>query len=119
VVGTAVEGNNVLPVIDNLLGDEGDIHREAVAASSLPASLTAPAASDLVQTAIRSRALVTAESKDKRSNVVGLESLDHLLGHDGGGHGSTSVGGDGVDVDAVLVTLKSKSAREAEDTTFL
>jgi hypothetical protein len=90
-----------------------------MATGSLPSSLTAPAAANLVQTTSGVGALVTAESKDKRSNVVGLEGLDHLLGHDSGSHGSTSVGSDGVDVNAILVALESKSTREAEDTTFL
>jgi hypothetical protein len=119
VVGTAVKGDNRLPVLENLLRGEGNINGEAVAASSLPSSLAAPTATDLIETTSRVRALVTAESKDKRSNVVRLESLNHLLGHDGSGHGGTSIGSNGVDVDAVLVTLKSKGSRETKNTTFL
>lgn len=114
-----VKVDNLLPLLDNLLRHQRHVDGEAVAAASLPSSLADPAAADLVKAASGVGALVAAEGEDKGSNVVGLEGVDHLLGHDGGGHGSAGVGGNGVDVDAVLEALESQSAGEAKDTAFL
>lgn len=119
VCSAIVKVGNVVPVLDNLFRHKGHVDGEGVAAGSLPSSATTPAAADFVETTGRGRALVTAESKDKRSNVAGLECLDHLLGHDGGGHGSTGVGSNGVDEDVVLETLKSQGSGESKDTAFL
>lgn len=119
VVRLAVKGDNILPVLDNLLRDKGDIDGEAVAGGSLPSGLSAPAAADLVEAAGGVGALIAAEGEDERSNVVGLEGLDHLLWHDGGGHGCAGVGGDCVDKDVVLVAFEGEGAREAENTAFL
>lgn len=119
ISATIVKVDDVIPVLHDLLGNQWHVDGEAVASGSLPSSLTAPTAADLVKTASRVGTLVAAESENKRSNVVGLEGLDHLLGHDGGGHGSSGVGGDGVDVDAILEAFKSKRSGEAKNTTFL
>lgn len=115
----ALKVNNVLPVLDNLLGSEDDVNGEAVTGSTLPAGTASPTAADFVEAARGVGALVAAESEDERGNVVGLEGLDELLGHDGGGHGGTGVGSNGVDVDAVLETLEGQSTGESEDTAFL
>lgn len=114
-----IEVDNSFPVLDNLLGNKLDVHREAVSTGSLPASATAPATSNLVKASCGSRALVATESEDEGCYVVRLEGLNHLFGHDGGGHGSASIRGDGVDEDVVLVTLKGQCARETKNTTFL
>ena len=119
VVSPAVKGDNVLPVLEDLLGGEGDIDGEAVTASSLPPGLTDPATANLVEAAGRVGDLVAREGEDEGRDVVGLEGLNKLLGKDGLGHGGTGVGGDGVDVDVVLGTLKSESPGETEDTSFL
>ena len=120
VVGTLVEGDDILPVLDNLLRGQGHVDGEAVAAGALPPGGTNPAAADFVEAASGVLGnLVAAESKDKRSNVVGLEGLDELLGEDGLGHGGTSVGGDGVDEDVVLGTLEGDGTGEAKDGAFL
>lgn len=119
VCAAIVEVDDLLPVLNNLLRNQGNVNGEAVATGSLPSGLADPTAADLVQAAGGVRALVAAESEDKRSNVVGLEGVNHLLRHDGGGHGGTGVGSNGVDVDAVLEALESKGTREAENTAFL
>lgn len=106
-------------MLDNLLRDKLDIHREAVTTGSLPAGLSTPAAAYLIQPAGGVGAAVTAESEDERSNVVGLEGLDHLGGHDGSRHGSTSVGGDGVDKDVVFLAFDGECSGETENTAFL
>lgn len=106
-------------MLDNLLRSEDDVNGEAVTGSTLPAGTASPTAADLVKSASGVGALVAAESEDERGNVVGLEGLDELLGHDGGGHGGTGVGSNGVDIDAVLETLKGQSTGESEDTAFL
>lgn len=114
-----VKVDNLLPLLDDLLRHQRHVDGEAVAAGSLPSSLADPTAADLVQAASGVGALVAAEGEDKGSNVVRLEGIDHLLGHDGGGHGSAGVGGNGVDVDAVLEALEGQSAGEAKNTAFL
>lgn len=114
-----IKVEDLLPLLDNLLRYQRYVNGEAVASASLPSSLTDPAAADLIQAASGVGALVAAEGEDKGSNVVGLEGIDHLLGHDGGGHGSAGVGGNGVDVDAVLEALESQSTGEAKNTAFL
>lgn len=120
VLGAAVlKVGNLAPVLDNLLGGQGDVDGEAVAAGLLPAGLAAPAGADLVEATGGVGADVAAEGEDEGSNVVGLEGLEHLGGEDSLGHGSTSVGSNGVDVDVVLGTLDGQSARETEDTAFL
>lgn len=106
-------------MLDNLLGDELDVHGESVTASSLPASLAGPAAADLVESASGVRAVIATEGEDERRNVVGLEGLNHLGGHDGSGHSGTGVGGNSVDKDVVLLAFDGKSSGESEDTTFL
>ena len=115
----AIKVDNISPVLDNLLRHQRDVDGETVTTSSLPPGATAPAAADLVEAACGIGALVAAESEDERRNVVGLESLDHLLRHDGSRHSSASVRGDGVDVDVVLETLEGQGAGESEDTAFL
>lgn len=115
----ALKVDNVLPGLENLLGHQRLVDGEAVAAGALPAGAAAPAAADLVQVTGRVGADVAAESQDEGGNVVRLEGLDHLLGHDRAGHGSAGIGGNGVDVDVVLGTLESQGTREAEDTAFL
>ena len=119
MVRAAVEGNDVLPVLDHLLGGQGHVDGEAVASGALPAGLAGPAAADLVQSTGGVRYLVAGESQDEGCNVVGLEGLDELLGQDGSRHGRAGVGGNGVDVDVVLEALKSESAGEAENSAFL
>lgn len=120
VVRAGVEGDDIVPVLDDLLGGKRNVDREAVAESALPPGLAAPTGADLVETASGVLGnLVAAEGKDKGSNVVGLEGLDELLGKDGLGHGSTSVGSDGVDIDVVLGTLEGNGAGEAKDGAFL
>ena len=119
MVRTLIEGNNVLPVLENLLGGERNVDGEAVATCSLPAGLANPTASDFVETSSRDRALVTAQGEDNGGNVFGLEGLDKLFGEDGSGHGGTSIWCNGVDIDSVLVTFDGQSAREAKNTAFL
>lgn len=106
-------------MLDDLLRNQLHVDGEAMTAGSLPAGLAAPTAADLVESASRLGAAVAAESEDERRNIVGLEGLDHLLGHDGGGHLSAGVGGDGVDVDVVLLALNGSGTRESKDTAFL
>lgn len=120
MVGAGVEGDNVVPVLDDLLGGKRNVDGEAVAESALPPGLAAPTGADLVETTSGVLGdLVGAEGKDKGSNVVGLEGLNKLLGKDGLGHGSTGVGGDGVNIDVVLGTLEGNGAGEAKDGAFL
>ena len=121
VVSTAVvEVGNLLPLLDDLLGGELDVHGESVAASALPAGGREPAATALVQTlGASARYHVGAKEDNQGSDVVGLEGLDHLLRHDGSGHISTGVGGNGVDLDVVLGTLESQGTRESKNTKFL
>lgn len=120
VVGTGVEGDDIVPVLDNLLWGKRDVDGEAVTTRALPPGLAAPTGADLVETTSGLLGnLVAAEGKDKGSDVVGLEGLDELLGKDGLGHGSTSVGGNGVDIDVVLGTLESNGAGETKDGAFL
>ncbi len=115
----ALKVYHILPVLENLLGLDGLVDREAVTSSALPAGAAAPTAAYLIEVASRVGADVAAESQNEGRNVVGLECLNHLLGHDGAGHGSASVGSNGVDVDIVLGTLAGQSTGETEDTTFL
>jgi hypothetical protein len=120
VVGAAVEGNNVLPVLHNLLRYQFHINWEAVTAGSLPSGLANPAAANFVETSSWLLwNLVTAEGDDKRRDIVWLESLNELLGEDSSCHLSASIGGNSVDKDVVLETLEGKSAGEAKDTAFL
>lgn len=120
VSGAAVlKISNLLPVLDNLLGGQVNVNGESVATSLLPAGSGAPTTANLVESASGVRADVAAESENQRRNIVGLEGLEHLRSEDRLGHGSTSVRSNGVDIDVVLGTLDSKSARETQDTAFL
>lgn len=119
MVGAVVKSDDVVPVLDNLLRSQGNVDGEAVTSSALPPGLADPTAANLVEATGGVGNLVAGESEDERSNVVGLEGLDKLLGKDGLGHGSTGVGGDSIDEDVVLRTLERKSAREAENGAFL
>jgi len=119
VVGPAVKRNDVVPVLDNLLGGKGHIDGEAVASGALPPGLANPAAANLVKATGRVGDLVAGKSEDERSNVVRLEGLDELLGKDGLGHSSAGIGGNGVDIDVVLGTLKGEGAGEAQNGAFL
>lgn len=114
-----VEVDNVFPVLEDLLGGERSINRKTVPTCALPVGLAAPAAANLVQSTCRVGATVAAENEDKRSNVVRFEGLNHLLGHDGSGHGGTGAGGYSVNVDIILGTLERESARETKDAAFL
>ena len=120
IIGSAVvEVNDLLPLGSNVLWGKFDVYGEANTAGSLPPGSAAPTAADLVQTAGGGWALVTTESKDKGRYVVRLEGLDHFLGKDRPRHGSAGVGGNGVGVDVVLVTLESEGTGETEDAAFL
>ena len=104
---------DILPVLDHLLRHQVHVNGEAMTSGALPPRAAAPSTSDLVQPAGRVGALVAAEGKDERRDVGGLEGLEHLLGHDCGGHGGAGVGGNGVDEDVVLEALEGQGAREA------
>lgn len=121
VVRTAiVEVGDLLPVLEHFLRGKLNVDRESMTAGTLPASAAEPAAATLVQTLCAGlRHNVRAKKSHQGSNVVRLERLDHLLGHDGTGHVGTSIGGNGVDLDVVLSTLESKSARESKNSEFL
>ena len=121
MVSTAViEVGDLVPVLAHLLGGQLDVHGEPVAAGTLPASGREPAATTLVQAlGTSTRHYVGAKEHHQRSDVVRLEGLDHLLGHDRPGHVSTCVGGNGVDLDVVLGTLKSQGTGETKNTKFL
>jgi hypothetical protein len=119
VCASVVEVDDASPLRANGLRGEDDVDGEAGTAGTLPAGAADPAGADLVETAGGVGGLVAGEEDDERCYVVGLEGLDHLLGHDGAGHGCSGVGGDGVDVDVVLGTLTGKGAGETKDTAFL
>ena len=116
---TIVEIDDGGPLGGNVLGFQLHVNREASTTGSLPPGLATPATADLIQTTGRGRAIVTAERKDKRSNVVRLKSLDQLFRKDGASHGRAGVWRDGVDVNVVLGTLKGESAGETKDAAFL
>src|SRR5699024_8648394 len=84
VVSTAViEVGDLVPVLEHLLGSQLDVHGEPVAAGTLPASGREPTATTLVQAlGTCSGNHVGAKEHNQRSDVVRLEGLDHLLGHD-------------------------------------
>ncbi len=85
VVCTAViEVGDLSKLLDNSLRCQLDVNREAVATAALPASAAEPTATTLEQTlgGVGLGANVGAEKNHQRRNVVGLEGLDHLLGHD-------------------------------------
>jgi len=121
VVGTSViKVDDALPLAEDDLGRELDVHGEAVAAGALPAGAAHPAGADLVEAAgWWSGRLVAGEEKDEGCNVLGLESLDHLLWHDGAGHSGAGVGRDGIDEDVVLGAFAGEGTGEAENTAFL
>lgn len=120
VVGTSVvEVGDAGPLRANGLRGEDNVDGESGTAGALPAGAADPAGADLVEATGGVGGLVAGEENDEGCYVVGLEGLDHLLGHDGAGHGSSGVGGDGVDVDVVLGTLTGKGAGETKDTAFL
>jgi hypothetical protein len=119
VVGALVKSDNAVPDLDDILGGQRLVDGEAVAAGPLPAGGANPAAADLVKAAGRVGHLVAAQGQHDRGDVLGLESLDELLGKDGAGHGGTGIGSDGVDVDVVLGTLEGQGTAEAEDGAFL
>ncbi|KAG9533311.1 multifunctional beta-oxidation protein-like protein, partial [Aureobasidium melanogenum] len=114
---TVTEVGNSLPLSTDMFRSQLDINREAVSSRSLPASLCSPTGTDLVKsTSARLRHHVRAQKHDKRCNIVRLEGLDHLLGHDGTGHVCTSIWCNGVDQDVILLTFSSKSSGETKDT---
>lgn len=122
VVCTAViEVGDLCKLLGNGLWSQLDVNREAVATAALPASAAEPTAATLKQTlgGVGLRANVGAEKNHQRRNVVGLEGLDHLLGHDRSSHVGTGVGSNGVNLDVVLSSLQGKSSGESEDTEFL
>jgi hypothetical protein len=104
------------PLLHDSFGCELDVDWEAVAASSLPSRSGEPAHTALVETASWLGRLVRAEQNNKRGHVVGLQTLDHLLGHDGARHSGAGVGCDGVDEDVVLLALESERLGETENT---
>jgi hypothetical protein len=114
---TIIEIDDLLPLLLNRFRRELDVDRELCATRALPPRLTHPAGSDLKQSSRSGLGdFVRAQKKHSRSDVVGLESLHHLLGHDGAGHVRAGVGRDGVDVDVVLLAFSGKRPREAQDT---
>jgi hypothetical protein len=87
-----------------------------MATSTLPPGCCDPSLTSLIEPASWLRSLVGAEKHHKRSNVIGLERLNHLLGHDGAGHARTGIWRDCVYVDVVLLSLKGKRPGETKDT---
>ena len=116
---SVVEVGDAGPLRANGLRGEDDVDGESGTAGALPAGAADPAGADLIEAAGGVGGLVAGEQDDERCYVVGLEGLDHLLGHNGAGHCGAGVGGDGVNVDVVLGTLTGKGARETENTAFL
>lgn len=117
MVGTTiVKIGNALPVLENGFGSKLDIDGKAVTASALPPGSSEPTRTHLVKATSRYRSLVRDKQDDEGGIVVGLESLNDLLRHDGAGHLCTGIGGNGVDEDIVLLALKSKGLGKTKNT---
>ena len=118
MVSTAiVKVDDLGPLLINGLGGQRDVDGESVTARALPSGAAEPTATALEETLGDGLGeLVRAEGNDNGGNLVGLEGTDDLLGHDGGGHLSASVGSDGVAADVVLGALDGNGAGETEDT---
>jgi len=80
-----------------------------------PAELGNPAGSHLKESSGLLARLV-AQVGDDGSNELRLEGVEHLLGHDGGGHTRASEGSDGVHPDVLAGTLASQGVGESNDT---
>jgi hypothetical protein len=91
--------------------------RQEEAGGALQAHLGAPAGADLEDGAVLGGGLV-AEVGDERRDVLGLEAIDELLGHDGGGHARAGDGRDGVDKDVALGALLGERRGEADERHF-
>ena len=78
----------------------------------MPSLLCDVTSADFVESTIVS-ALIGAKVSDKRSNIVGLESLSDLLGHDSLGHAGASEGSDAVRKNVPLFALLGKRLSEA------
>ena len=58
------------------------------------------------------------EVADNGCNKIGLESINHLLGPDGAGHGGAGGRGNNVGNDTVLLALDGQSLGETDDTSL-
>jgi hypothetical protein len=120
VCPAVIEVDNLLPLLQNSLRSQWNVNRETRPSSSLPPCLPNPTATDLVEaTSWVLGSLLGAQSKNQRRYVVWLECLDHLFRHDGRRHGGTSIRGNGIDVNVVLVAFKGQRSREPKNTAFL
>lgn len=120
VCSSIIEIDNLCPLLKDIFRRKLLVYGEAMATRSLPPCSSNPAASNFKEATSRWRwHLITAEQNNQRRYVVWLESLNHLLGHDCSGHGSTGVGCDCVNINIVFRTFTGKRTGETKDTTFL
>jgi hypothetical protein len=105
---TVIEVGDALPLLEHSLGRKLDVDREAVATSALPPGRREPARAHFIEPTSWLGCLVGNKKHNKRSVVIRLEGLDDLLGHDGACELSAGVWRNCVDIDVVLLALKSK-----------
>ena len=119
ISATIFEVCDSLPLGKNSLWGKLNVYWEAITTTSLPAGLTNPARSNFVKVSSWVGHFIRTKSNNQWGYIVWLESLYHLFWHNGAGHCCSGIGGNGVNVDVVLGTFTSESARETKNTTFL
>lgn len=105
------------PSFSNLLWRKRTVGGEANATGALPADLGNPTAANFKDAAGFLVAAVS-EVADERSDVFGLEGLDHLGRHNGSSHTGTSVGSNDVADNVLALAFKGKRLGETNNTEF-
>ena len=95
----------------------GERRREGSSLAANAADHRDPSGTDLKELS-RDISVFVAEVEHERGDVLGLESIEKVLGHDGGGHTSSSNRGDGVDADVLVETLDGQAVGETEKGQF-
>lgn len=115
-------GDDRLGEILDLREDSTDVFRgeRGRKGSSLAADATHhrdPSGTDFKELSRDIRVFV-AEVEHERGDVLGLESIKKVLGHDSRGHTGSSNGGDGVDADVLVETFDGQAVGETEEGQF-